>query len=283
MSWTIVGARGFIGTAIVEALARRGDEVRGMTHLEALDATDLDNVIYVSGVAYDAERRREDAARMHVDVPSILLRKRLETFLYVSSTRVYGRSNDTAETAEIAPSGGDVYAETKAAGEALVLADCRPGMRVVRLSNVYGKSYASGLMLSDFLRQAATTGKIVVRSSEDSEKDHVSVVDVADAAVRIAAEGAQRLYNVAAGRNTRQGDLLAAIAAASGCTVETEGVLLPVRFAPISIERVRSEFAFSPRNVLDDVPALWDAFSNHFRHGGENYERSLMRAPTQQA
>jgi len=266
MTWTVVGARGFIGSAVVRVLRRRGEAVVTLTHREAADASaNLGHVIYASGVAWDADKRVADAVAMHVDVPKILLEKQLQSLTYVSSTRVYGDATETDESSVLRVRSDDVYSATKAAGEAAVLADPRPSMRVVRLSNVYGPSFGSGLMLSDFLRQAATTGQIVVRSSGDSSKDHVSVEDVAEMALRIATAGSRRVYNIAAGKNTKQGELLDAIVAASGCKVEVVAGGPTVTFAPIDVERIRTEFGFKARDVLKDTPALWEAFRAHFR------------------
>lgn len=266
MTWTVVGARGFVGSAFVRRFRERGEKVRELTHREALAVEeDLSDVVYLSGVAWDAEARPDDTVRMHVDVPRALLAKRLRSMVYVSSTRVYGDSRNTSEEAARQVRPTDLYAVTKAAGETIVLCDPRPTMRVVRLSNVYGPSFSSGLMLSDFMRQAATSGRIVVRSSPDSEKDHVSVEDVVDVTSRIVTGGAHRIYNIAAGRNTRQGDLLAALAQAASCAVEMPHDAPSVTFAPIDVARIRSEFGFVPRDVLMDVPSLWRAFAEHFR------------------
>jgi nucleoside-diphosphate-sugar epimerase len=265
VTYTVVGARGFIGAAFVRVLKERGSGVREMTHAEAMAANgDLGDVIYASGVAWDAGKRLADAVRMHVDVPLALLRKRLQSFTYISSTRVYGDSAVTHETTAAHVAQGDVYAATKAAGEVVVLFDSRPELRVVRLSNVYGPSFRSGLMSSDFLRQAAMTGVIEVRSASDSEKDHVSVEDVVDVTLRIAASGKDRVYNIAAGRNTKQGELLDRIATVSGCRVEVKSGSPTVRFAPIDIMRIRSEFGFRARDILNDVPGLWREFDGHF-------------------
>lgn len=276
MTWTVVGARGFLGNAFVRRLRERGEKVRELTHREALAADDgLGQVIYVSGVAWDAEARPDDAVRMHVDVPRALLTKTLQSMIYVSSTRVYGDSRNTNEAVARQIRATDLYAATKAAGETLVLCDPRPALRVVRLSNVYGQSFTSGLMLSDFLRQAATSGRIVVRSSPDSAKDHVSVEDVVDVTLRIATGGVHRTYNIASGRNTRQGDLLSAIREASGCAVEMPHDGPNVTFAAIDVERIRREFGFVPKDVLADVPALYRAFAEHFQRAARNLSATL--------
>jgi nucleoside-diphosphate-sugar epimerase len=266
VTYTVVGARGFIGSAFVRVLRERGSDVVEMTHDQALCADgDLGHIIYASGVAWDAGKRVAEAVRMHVDVPLALLRKHLRSFTYVSSTRVYGDSTKTHETAPAYVAQGDVYAATKAAGEIIVLGDSRPELRVVRLSNVYGRSFRSGLMSSDFLRQAAVTGIIAVRSSADSEKDHVSVEDVVDVTLRIASSGKERVYNIAAGRNTKQGELLERIAAVSGCRIDVRAGSSTVAFAPIDVARIRSEFDFRAHDILDDVPGLWRDFEGHFQ------------------
>jgi nucleoside-diphosphate-sugar epimerase len=265
VTYTIVGSRGFIGSAFVSALRARGAEVRELTHEQACDSEgELGDVIYASGVAWDANARLADAVRTHVDVPLALLDKRLRSLTYISSTRVYGDSPATGETTPAHVAAHDVYAATKAAGEVIVLTDARPSLRVVRLSNVYGPSFNSGLMSSDFLRQAATSGTIAVRSSPDSEKDHVSVDDVVELTLRIAESGKQRIYNIAAGENTKQGDVLNRISAASGCRIETAPNAPAVIFAPIDATRIRGEFDFRARDILDDVPQLWLAFERHF-------------------
>jgi len=276
MTWTVIGARGFIGGTFARRLRDDGESVLALSHEQALEYRgDLGDVIYASGVAWGANERREEACRTHVDVPRELLLKELQSFLYLSSTRVYGASAQTSESVAPQVVAGDAYAETKAAGERIVLDDPRPAMRVVRLSNVYGPSFDSGLMLSDFLRQAARTGRIAVRSSSESEKDHVSVDDVVRATLQIARSGRERLYNVAAGRNTRQGDLLAAIAAAGDCAIEVPPNAPAIRFAPIDVRRIRDEFAFSARDVLADIPYLWRAFADHFRDDAARLSESV--------
>ncbi len=269
MTYTVVGARGFIGGAFVRALRSRGAAVLEVSHEEAVTvAGDLGDVIYASGVAWNANEQVGAAVRAHVDVPVIMLRKPLRSFTYVSSTRVYGDCAATAETTPARIAAGDVYAATKAAGEAVVLSDERHAMRVVRLSNVYGASFRSALMLSDFLRQAATTGQIEVRSSVDSEKDHVSVEDAVEMTLQIAERGRERIYNVAAGRNTRQGDILDAIERASGCHISVAPDAPVVAFSSIDVSRLRSEFDFSARDVIADIPQLWRAFRAHFARAG---------------
>ena len=67
----------------------------------------------------------------------VLQRPALEQLFLLSSTRVHGRSLETEETTPLcclSSDPSDVYNLSKLLGEALVLQDPPPGLKVVRLS-----------------------------------------------------------------------------------------------------------------------------------------------------
>jgi len=249
---TVVGARGFVGSAVVRRARALGFDVTEYRHDEVPTGENLGTLFYCSGVAWDADRAPLEAYDLHAAaVLRIARAARYDRIVYVSSTRVYDRSGGTLEseaTGVLADCAGDVYALSKLAGEGIVLA-ASPENVVVRCSNVYGASFRSGLFLSDVLRQAATCGRIALRSSRSSSKDYVSVEDVATCMLRIGAGCRHRIYNVGAGRNTTHGALLDAIVAA-----EPVEVSIPVG-APTVVE---------PADVVSEIPALVRAFYDAF-------------------
>ncbi len=261
---TVVGARGFIGTHVARRAAAAGWNVVACSHDEIPDEP-LGTVAYCSGVASGAERRPAEAYRLHAQVPLFIVERRIwERVIFVSSTRVYGRAHSTSEeepvpvrTDEI----GDTYAASKLAGEAIVLS-ASPENRVVRCSNVYGPSLRSELFLSDVLRQAASTGRIAVRTAPSSSKDYVSVDDVAARVLDVASGSRHRIYNLAAGRNTTNEALLDAIARAIRVEVTIAPGSPSIVVPHIDVARVQAEFPFEPRDVLGDVPELVRAFQN---------------------
>ena len=64
----------------------------------------------------------------------------------------------------------------------------------------------------------------------------MSVDDVVDVTLQIVASGKERVYNIAAGKNTQQGRLLDRIASASGCSVDVGPGSPSVIFAPIDVD-----------------------------------------------
>jgi hypothetical protein len=131
----------------------------------------------------------------------------------------------------------------------------RPTLRVVRIANVYGDDAGTGTFVADVLRDART-GAVRFGMAPASEKDYVALDDVVDLLPRIALGGRERLYNVAAGRNVRVGELAAALERIAGvrCTFAPGAPV--VRFPVIRIDRVTAEFGFRPQQLLDNLPDL---------------------------
>jgi nucleoside-diphosphate-sugar epimerase len=259
---TVIGARGFIGSAIAAHAERAGHDVVACSH-DAVPETELGTIVYCSGVAWGADAAPLEAYELHAAVPLRLLQTRdYDRAVYVSSTRVYDRSPATTEdtpAAILTAVAGDVYAASKLAGEGIVLA-AKPQNRVVRASNVYGASLRSQLFLSDIVRQAVRTGCIDLRSSLDSSKDYISVDDLAALVLRIAAGSRERVYNIAAGCNTTHAALIEAIVGSSRVQVRVPDDAPTVNVPEIDVSRVMEEFSFVPRDVVDDIPDLIRAF-----------------------
>lgn len=267
--FTIVGARGLIGRAVADHLAAAGHAVtrHDRATCATLDAqpAPVGHLILAAGVTADFRQRPHDTMDAHVTAAADLLRsERFESFLYLSSTRLYRRAASTRENASFAldPADADApYDASKVAGEALCLADPRACVRVARLSNVYAPGDPSPTFLASLVRDAMRTGAVTLRTPPESEKDFIALADVAGLLPRIALGGRQRVYNVAAGQNTRFGDLLDAIARASACAARVEGGVgdrPAVIDAPIDTTRIDAEFPGARRDVLADIQALVD-------------------------
>jgi nucleoside-diphosphate-sugar epimerase len=270
MRFTVFGASGFVGSHLVRALKTAGHEVLAPTRAELHDpcwiaGTPLGHAIYAIGLTADFREWPFATADAHVGrLMGLLAHGEYDSFLYLSSARLYG-AGAAVPTAEdtplfLSPVNPDhLYNATKAAGEALVLSCGRPGTRVVRLSNVYGPDFASTNFLFQVLREAAN-GVIRLRTALASAKDYVSVKDVVHLLPRIATRGRARLYNVASGTRITHGEICNALSLFMGCRVVVEADARICAFPAIEIARVRDEFGFRPRHLLDDLPALVAAF-----------------------
>ena len=84
--------------------------------------------------------------------------------------------------------------------------------------------------------------------------------DVTRVLPQIARSGRHMIYNVAGGTNTSHREIFDAVRRATGCRIEVADGSPTVYFPPVSIERVRQEFGFSPYRVLDSLPDLISAY-----------------------
>ena len=262
--FTILGAGGFIGSALVARLRSEGHEVLpvGRDGLPGFLAGRFPagHVIDCIGLTGDFRTRPLDTAEAHVGVVArALAREGMASFLLLSSTRLYARADTTREDAELLirpDAAGDLYNITKLAGEALCLSDPRPEIRVARLSNVYGPGMGADCFLGQVLAEGRTTGAVTLRQGLLSCKDYIAIDDVTALLRRIASDGRERLYNVASGSNTTHDSIAAVLTRSLGWHVgAVEGAAVQ-RFPRIDISRIKNEFGMPRRGVLDDLPAL---------------------------
>lgn len=270
-SFTVFGANGFIGQAVTRELRARGESVtlppRGA---EPAALGDMGHVMFCAGVTADFRARPYDTMEAHVALPArILAAGRFDSFLYLSSTRVYDGADTGEETAAIAvepadPS--DLYNLSKLSGEALCLTRPEPAVRVARLSNVYGARMFAGdaggaSFLADVIGEAVEDGRIALRTHRASAKDYIDVDDVVRALILIAVDGDERIYNVAAGRKTTHGEIAERLSALTGCSVSVPDEAPLVDYPGISIRRIaalfaRSGAAWTPATLSDRLDAL---------------------------
>jgi nucleoside-diphosphate-sugar epimerase len=270
-TFTILGAGGFIGAALVAWLESHEKVVHAVTRAalpSLLTARrPAGHVIDCIGLTSDFCVRPRDTAEAHVGlVARCLAELQLDSFLLLSSTRVYSRASATHEDAALPvlpaePS--DLYNVTKLAGEALCLADPRPAVRVVRLSNVYGIDMPAETFLGQVLREGRATGGVVFCQSPTSAKDYVSTTAVLRLLPAIAAGGRQRIYNVAAGGNTSHAAIAACLRDVTGWRTAFAPNAPTVRQPPIDTARLEAEFGPTGSNVVADLPILLTLAQEH--------------------
>lgn len=263
-TFTILGAGGFIGATLVAWLESQDQVVHAVTRgsLPALLAgrRPAGHVIDCIGLTADFRERPLDTAEAHVGlVGRCLAQLRFDSFLLLSSTRVYAHASATHEDAAlpiIPADPSDLYNVTKLAGEALCLADPRPTSRVVRLSNVYGIGMPPETFLGQVLREGRETGGVVFRQSPASAKDYVSVAAAVRMLPAIATAGRQRTYNVASGGNTSHAAIGYYLRDIAGWHTGFAPDAPTVRHPAIDTARLDAEFGPTGSNLIADLPAL---------------------------
>ena len=261
MKFTVLGGGGFVGGYLIEYLRGKGHVVRMPARgASPLDDDDPGHVVYAIGLTGDFRTRTQATVDAHVNVLNAWLDSGCASFVYLSSTRIYGglplNSPATENTAiAVRPCADTIYDLSKLLGEALCLACPSPAIRVARLANVYGEGQSAATFLGAVLRDAVRQKQVEIGEAADSAKDYVSVADVATLLEAICLRGRERIYNVASGVPLSH-EKLAAKLRDDGCAVTFRPGGGTRAFPPVNIERIRVEFGFTPRHLLDDIPAL---------------------------
>jgi nucleoside-diphosphate-sugar epimerase len=261
LKFTIFGGDGFIGRSLGAYLRSRGHEVY-TPERNCIDFQDnfLGHVIYAIGMTGNFHGMPFDTVDAHV----CALKKRLqyatyESWLYLSSTRIYGvNAQSTSEADEILVSPGrdGIYNISKLLGESLCLAIENPKVRVARLSNVYGVGQSQYTFLAAVISQAMLNQRVEIQESPESCKDYIYIADVVNLIEKIVIEGKWRIYNVASGINTTHMDLANEIAKLTGTSVTYTVGGFQRKISPIDTKLIKSEFNYNPRLILNDIKQL---------------------------
>ncbi|MFQ5589141.1 MAG: NAD-dependent epimerase/dehydratase family protein [Nitrospiria bacterium] len=261
MKFTVLGATGFIGSHLSEFLMKAGEEcLTPYRDDPAIYGQNLGHVLYCIGLTADFRERPFDTIRAHVvHLMHVLENCTFDSFLYLSSTRLYLKGNQAEETVDIRVNANDpedLYNLSKLMGESVCFASDHPNVRVARLSNVFGKKEGGADFLSSVIHDAVERGKVVLTTSMASEKDYVSVEDVVALLPKIAVSGRERLYNVASGENISNRILLREIQRHTGCAVTMADHTQVSRFPEIAITRIKSEFGFLAKGLIPAIGGL---------------------------
>ena len=264
MLFTILGSSGFIGKHLVNNLRQLGNEV--MTpNIRNDDITNLKlgNVIYAIGEIKN-KRNTQDFIKSHVGyLTQILKNSNFDSFLYCSATRVYFGSKNTTEDSFLSTNTSEsqnLYTNSKILGESICLSYDNPKIKIARLSNVTGSNHNSDLFLPSLVRDAIDKKNIKLLTSLKSEKDYVLIDDVVEILPKILLEGKHRIYNVASGINISNKELISKIQDITNCSYSISQQAFEYSFPIIDISRIKNEFNFSPRSVLENLENIVNSY-----------------------
>lgn len=261
--YTVFGAGGFIGARLCAKLEAGGGSVRRVSRDNwPAPGSRLGHVTFTIGMTADFRTKPFETVESQVSVLARALKDyRYESFLALSSTRVYRGATDTREDARLSLSPGDpddLYNATKLAGEALCLAIDNPNIRVARLSNIYGWPGPSQSFLASVIEEAARKGAVNFRTGPGAAKDYLDLGNAITALTLIAEQGQARIYNVAAGLNVSNGEIAAVLEREGIATSFAPGAPEPL-FPEMDVSRLRSEFDLAPPLLIERLPALLKA------------------------
>lgn len=258
--WTVIGADGFIGSSLVASLRSLNEEVTCVNRANWPQcAQNLGHIVYCAGMTADFRKRPYDTVDSHVtQLANLLQMQRFDSFLYLSSTRVYAKSVATNCSDEFGitvnpqdPS--DLYNISKLMGESLCLQYPSNTVRVARLSNIVGEkcNFAGKNFLDSIVSEALRTGKVYFQTAAESEKDFLSISDLMGLIPRVALYGRSRIYNLASGINISNRQIAAALKQELGITVRFAEDGSVWKFPAIDVSSLKAEFDFLPTPFID--------------------------------
>lgn len=262
MRFTVLGSAGFIGRHMATHLMHRGYEVlMPARETASLHGAKLGHVIYAIGLTGNFRQQPRATIEAHVNVLQRLLEDaEFDSWLYLSSTRVYSGLSECAEATEFGPipvtPGADaVYDLSKLLGEAICLGNSRRNVRVARLANVYGVGQSQHTFLGSIVRDVIHSGTAWIGEAPSSSKDYIALDDAIALLEQIATDGREQIYNVASGKPVTHA-ALANVIRTCGYNIEfaENG---PVRsFPTIDVSRIAKEFGRRMHTVTEDLPSI---------------------------
>ena len=267
MKFTVLGASGYIGSHLLNALQQRPDTTVYAPSLaktpnavnELLDKN-LSHIFYCIGLTANFRQQPFATIDAHVGLLRQLLEfGQFESLTYLSSTRVYECANSTEENAllSVTPeNSGHLYNISKLMGESLCLSSGR-STKIVRLANVVGTAMTGQNFLSQVITEAVNTGAVTFMMSANSAKDYVLIEDVVSWLPDIALHGEQRIYNVASGINTSNAEL-AELLTIQGIQIHFADNAPEWSFPVIDTRRLRHEFIPAQSNLAQEFTVIFD-------------------------
>lgn len=265
MKWTILGAEGFIGSALCQYLKSKNQNVLEITRKNIFkNHESLGNAIYCIGLTADFRTKPHQTIDAHAALLSKVLQEyTFDSFLYLSSTRLYSNDLGDFDLKEnqfvVNPANpSDLYNISKLLGEAICLQMPSSKIRIARLSNVVGKVVQINSLnfLDNIVHDAIKFGQISLRTTIDSEKDFIHIDDLTKIIVKIVLHGNDRIYNLASGENVSNLQIVNGLQNLVPLSVDFSKDAVKWSFPPINVKSLIREFNFTPQKFSDWFPSF---------------------------
>ena len=254
MKFTILGSTGFIGSALISYLKSQHIECVTLDlRTEEISDKSLGHVIYAIGEPNFKEKPIESIDAHVLKLEKFLKKANFESFLYLSSTKIYYGSTFTDEDSSLVVNPlkfYSLYNISKIMGEAICNLSQKQNVRIVRLSTVTGKNFKTSNFISSIIFDAIRNKEIILKTKLDSKRDYILLEDVVQILPKISISGKNKIYNVAYGQNLKTREIVEKIKEITGCTYKVERDAKEYSYPPISIQKIKNEFNFNPTSSI---------------------------------
>lgn len=250
--FTIFGHTGFLGRNILEYLKKKKHAIFLPPRKKYIFKKNLENIIYCIG-SDDVLKNPLDTIDSNFRILcKVIEQNNFKSFLFVSSTRVYLGNKETKESSYIKIDTNQMtyfFNILKLASENFCLSKNNKNIKVVRLSNLYGKYFKKQIyLLPTLLRKSKNKGKIVIKINKNSKKNYLDVNCAIPQILKIVSKSKYRIYNIASNKLYPIKFIIENLQKKSKFEVVYKNQKTRYDEPKIDITRVKKEFKFKPKD-----------------------------------
>lgn len=259
--YTIFGNTGFIGSNLIYYCKKKKYKIFLPKKNKYIFKKNLGHIIYCIGTG-EAKTNPIKALKANLlGVLKIIFNNKFDSFTYISTTRVYLFNQNSAEDKErsidVVNDEGSLFNLLKLSAEKILI-QSKKNIKIIRLTNVYGKFFSKQTyLLPNLIRNALLKKKINISISKNSLKNYLHIDEAIPLFFKIINKSKYKIYNIAGLKRYKLVDIVNKIKQNTSCEVVYQNQKLIANDQKININRIKKEFNFYPKkNLLSDLKII---------------------------
>ena len=250
--FTVFGHSGFLGKNVVNYLIKNGFKYFLPPRNKYKFKKNLNNVIFCIG-SDNVFNNPINAINANLKILiEVIENNRFDSFLFISSTRIYLGSKKTREIDEININPNNptyLFNLLKLASENYCLSKKNKNIKIVRLSNLYGEYFKDQIyLLPTLLRNIKRNKKITITINKNSKKNYLDVNDAIPLFLKILKKSKYKIYNIASNRSYSLSYIIQNLKINKNFKIEYKNQKTRYDEPRINIDRVKKEFKFKTKD-----------------------------------